>query len=141
MSSPDNISVVRRFYELLQDYWRTGNADALDEVVSPTATVRIPGFPPVFAAAKQVLPVFRSALPDMKFTVHTVFAEGDLVVDRVTWTGTNAGEMMGLPATGKVLTVSELHLTRVSNGRIVERSGNWGQLEMLQQMGVVPQLG
>jgi predicted ester cyclase len=65
-------------------------------------------------------------------------AEGDLVAVRLDSTATQSGEFMGVPATGKTYTIEELHLFRVSDGRVAE---HWHQLDgmgMMRQLGAMP---
>ena len=45
--------------------------------------------------------MLRSAFPDFKATVEDILAEGDKVVVRQTWSGTQKGEWMGVPPTGR----------------------------------------
>ena len=45
---------------------------------------------------------------------------------------------MGMPATGKPATVTGIEIYRVADGKIAERWGNFDQLGMLQQLGVIP---
>ena len=67
-------------------------------------------------------------------------AEGDLVASRWTGRGTHQGELMGIPPTGKQVTVSGITISRVKNGKVVEEWSNWDTLGMLQQLGVVPEM-
>jgi predicted ester cyclase len=66
----------------------------------------------------------RAAFPDMRYTVEDLLAEGDKVVDCLTWQATHQGEMMGIPPTGNTVRVTEMHISRIAEGKIVER---WGQ--------------
>lgn len=52
--------------------------------------------------------------------IDEVFANGDWVSARLTWTGTNTGELFGQPPTGKAISASEIEIVRCENGRIVE---------------------
>ena len=65
-------------------------------------------------------------------------ADGDRVVLRWTARGTNTGEMMGMPATGKPATVTGIIVNRLAAGKIAEGWGNFDALGMLQQLGVIP---
>jgi predicted ester cyclase len=47
---------------------------------------------------------------------------------------------MGIPPTGKQVTVSGITISRVKNGKVVEEWSNWDPLGMLQQLGVVPEM-
>lgn len=137
--SEENKAVVRRFNELVEEYWRTGDADAFDEVVAPDFVHHAPGLPPDLEGMKQALPMFRTAFPDMRLTEEDVIAEGDKVADRVTVRGTHEGELMGIPATGKQVEFTETHIARIADGKVVERWGEWDVLGMMQQLGAVPQ--
>ena len=135
--SEEKKAVVRRFNELVEQYWRTGDADAFDEVVASDFVHHAPGLPPDLEGMKQALPMFRAAFPDMRLTVEEMIAEGDKVVDRVTVRGTHEGELMGIPASGKQVEFMETHISRIADGKIVERWGEWDALGMMQQIGAV----
>lgn len=134
-------AVVRRYNELVEQYWRTGDADAFDEVVASDFVHHAPGLPPDLEGMKQALPMFRAAFPDMRLPVEDMIAEGDKVVDRVTVRGTHEGELMGIPASGKQVEFMETHISRIADGKIVERWGEWDALGMMQQIGAVPAPG
>lgn len=138
MPAEENKAVVRRFNQLIEEYWRTGNVDVFDEVVSPSVVHHGPGLPSDIAGLKQVLPMFRAAFPDMRFTVEAMIADGDVVVDRMTVYATHQGEMMGIPASGRRVRFTEMHMARVEGGKIVERWSEWDQLGLLQQIGAIP---
>jgi len=67
-----------------------------------------------------------------------MIAEGDLVVGRYVFRGTHQGEFYGIPSTGQQVTVPNIHICRVENGKIVEHWGNGDDLGMLQQFGTIP---
>jgi predicted ester cyclase len=48
---------------------------------------------------------------------------------------------MGISATGKRVTVTETHIDQVANGKVVRHNGDWGQMGMMQQLGVIPTMG
>ena len=82
-----------------------------------------------------------AAFPDIQYTVEALLAEGDKVVVRWTARGTHTGELMGIPPTGKQVTVTGVNIGRVANGRIVEEWGEFDMMGMMQQLGVVPTPG
>jgi steroid delta-isomerase-like uncharacterized protein len=87
---------------------------------------------------KQVVGMFTESFPDMRIRLLDVIGEGDNVVTRGEWTGTHKGPFMGVPATGKSVTVKYIDIWRIDNGKAVE---NWVQMDFLglmQQLGVVP---
>lgn len=84
------------------------------------------------AAAKEE----RKALPDMHVKVNQMVAERDMVV--VYWTafGTNTGQGMGFPATGKRLTVPGMTLFRFKAGKIKEEWNVFDLGSAMQQAGL-----
>jgi steroid delta-isomerase-like uncharacterized protein len=79
----------------------------------------------------------RTALPDMRFAVNHIVAEGDLVVVHWTVWGTNTQPGMGLPATGKPIKTSGMTLFRFSAGKISEEWNAWSMLSVLKQVGLL----
>lgn len=68
-------------------------------------------------------------------------AEGDRVAIRWSVTGTHQAEFMGIPATGKQVTVRGMTLDQIEDGKIKKSWGEWDTLGMLQQLGVIPETG
>jgi predicted ester cyclase len=48
---------------------------------------------------------------------------------------------MGIPPTGKQVTISETHISRIAGGKVAERWSQWDTLGMLQQLGAIPAPG
>ena len=83
----------------------------------------------------------RSAFPDFKIVIDLQVAEGDLVVQHATSTGTMKGEFAGMPPSGKTAKWEAIHISRIKDGKIVEHWMVQDQLGMLQQLGFVPAAG
>ena len=141
MSTEENKAIVRRFQDGVAEFFRTGNPDSLAPAVDPECIFDMPGMPPTIEGMLHLLPAFRAAFPDMQVTVGEMLAEGDKVAYRLSWTGTHTGEFMGIPATGKRVTVSETHIDQIADGKLVRHNGDTDQLGMLQQIGVIPAMG
>ena len=92
-------------------------------------------------AYKQVVSLFLSGFPDLKTTVDDIVAEGDRVACRWTFRGTQRGEMMGIPPTGKRVLGSGMSIHRIADGKIAEGWFNFDTLGMLQQLGAIPAPG
>jgi len=105
-----NIALYRRF----ADGVGTGRLDVIDEVLAPD--VQLPTIAdladPTPAGLKQANQGFRVSFPDLHGTIEQIFAFGDWVAARLTWTGTNTGEVMGHPPTGKTVTITEIEIVR-----------------------------
>ncbi|MDN3354873.1 ester cyclase [Actinomadura sp. DC4] len=115
-------------------------AKTIDEVVAPDVLIRTPL--PIGAtgaeALKQVWTVLLRAFPDLHVAVEDLIAEGDRVVSRNTVTGTNRGEYMGRPPTGRPVTYNEIFIFRFAGGRIAETWGVVDVLAQMRQLGVIP---
>ena len=77
----------------------------------------------------------------MSSTVEELFAEDDKVADRMMWQATHQGELMGIPPTGNPVRGTEMHISRIAEGRIVERWGQGDNLGMMRQLGAIPEPG
>lgn len=68
------------------------------------------------------------AFPDFRYTINDIIAEGDKVVVRTFWHGTQNKTFMGVESSGNQIdNVSEIIFYRLENGKIVER---WTQLDL-----------
>ena len=72
------------------------------------------------AVIRGVIEAYRAAFPDLAFTVQETVAEGSTVVVRWAVEGTNLGELMGMPATGRRARWTGTSWLRFAGGRIVE---------------------
>jgi steroid delta-isomerase-like uncharacterized protein len=137
MSIDQNKSTARRVAE---EVWNKGNLKALDEIFAPGASNHNPNIPtaPGPEGVKQVVSLYRSAFPDIHFTIEQEIAEGDFVVQRISATGTQRGDLPGIPATGKGGKVTGIVINRFEDGKIAEGWAIFDQLGLLQQLGVVP---
>ncbi len=137
MSTEENKVIARR---LLEEVWNKGNLSVLDEYVAPGAPNHDPNNPiaPGPAGLKQVYSLYKNAFPDLHFTIEQVVAEGDYVVQRITSTGTQRGDLPGIPATGKYGKTEGFVIARFKDGKVVEGWSLFDQLGLMQQLGVVP---
>ena len=82
---------------------------------------------------------FQEAIPDLHFDATFMVSENDLTFIRGTLQGTNAGNFMGAPPTGKHMIWTGTELFRFdSAGRIDRRWQEWDGLGVMQQLGIVP---
>jgi steroid delta-isomerase-like uncharacterized protein len=140
MSTEDNKAVVRRFYE---EVMNQKNRAVLDQVFDLNVVDHFapPGTPGGLEGARQTLGMFLSAFPDLHFTVEDLIAEGDKVVARATLSGTQQGTFMGIPATGKHVTIRGIEINRFEGGKSVEHWVEMDTLGLMQQLGVIPPPG
>jgi steroid delta-isomerase-like uncharacterized protein len=139
MSIEENRAIVRRAYE----FWNTGDAAAIDRLVAPDLVMHLRGRSDVAGvdAYRSFYAGYRAAFPDQRWTIEELIAEADTVVALWTLRATHRGELMGIAATGREVTVTGISVFRIADGRIAE---NWVQsdiLGLLQQLGAVPPIG
>ncbi len=137
MSADTNKEIVRR---LGVEPWE-GNLGVIDELVASNYVGHDPAMDQQGPeGAKEFVTTYLAAFPDGRITIEDQFAAGDLVATRWTGGGTQTGELMGIPPSGKQVTISGITISRVEKGKVVEEWTNWDMLGMLQQLGVVPQM-
>jgi steroid delta-isomerase-like uncharacterized protein len=139
MSTEQSKALVRHFNEA----FNAGDLDEAGSVFAPNAVIHNSGAPDPLdlEGFKQFGGVFRTAFPDGKLTIEDLIVEGDKVVSRITYRGTQTGDMMGIPPTGKPVTVSAMIMDQIADGKIVESWRLFDQMGMMQQLGLVPAPG
>jgi steroid delta-isomerase-like uncharacterized protein len=140
MSAKENMAAGRR---ILDEAWSQGNLEVVDELVDDSYVFHDPMAPGIEGTEglKQLISMYRTGYPDLKFTLEDQLADGDKVINRWTCAGTHNGELMGIPPTGKYTTTSGISITRFEGGKAVEEWTRWDALGWLQQLGVIPPLG
>src|SRR5215203_326284 len=138
VSTEQNKAILRQVYEAA---FHQKNLDALDEVIASDSTDHnlTPEQPPGLEGAKQVFSSFHTAFPDLQVNVEDMISEGDKVVARLTVRGTHQGEFMGITPTGNQVTFTGIDIVRIADGKVVERWGNFDDLGMMQQLGLIEQ--
>ena len=138
MSTEENERIVRRYIE---EAWNRGNVSVVDELMAPGYKRHVNGCPTPLTrdAHKQRLLRIRRALPDVRLTIEDLIAAGDRVVSRLTLRGTQHETFMGIPPTGRRVTITGIDIARLSDGRIVEQWAEMDTLGLIQQLGALPQ--
>ncbi len=131
--SEENKAVVRSGYAAINE----GDLDALAAVLAEDLVEHdvVPGIPPTKAGVIQFFTGMRQSFSSLTLTLDDMIAEGDKVFARVTMTGTNVGEFMGMPATDKQVEVPVADCFRLENGKVAE---HWGVTDigiMREQLG------
>jgi steroid delta-isomerase-like uncharacterized protein len=137
VSTEDNKALVRR---LVEQVINGGNLDLVDQLLANDYVYNAPGNPEVRGREgyKQLVNMYRTAFPDLRMSVDQQTAEGDMVITRWSATGTQRGDLMGMPPTGKQVKVVGITQNRVVGGRVAEEFEVYDALGMMQQLGAVP---
>jgi steroid delta-isomerase-like uncharacterized protein len=134
----DNKVLERRIFD---DVWNNKRVEVLDELLAPDFVFHDPQSPfPIKGAEayKQFVRYYLDAFPDLHFTIEHQLSDGETVMTRWSCTGTHKGDLPGIPARGRPISLTGITCARLSDGKFVEAWSNWDALGMLQQLGVIP---
>ena len=135
MANQQNEEIARRGFEV----FNTGDFSYIDEITAEDAVNHDPAQPEEGQGPegfKQVVQMYRAAFPDLHITIEEMCSDGDLVCTRWVSEGTNDGELMGMPPTGKRVTVTGISIDKIKDGKVVESWNQWDNAGMMQQLGV-----
>jgi len=139
--SAENKTLVRRWFK---EVWSKGNLAVADQIVATNFANHDPAGPmpePGREGLKKHVTAYRTAFPDLTFTIDDALAEGNKVTVRWTSRGTHKGVVMGIAPTGRQFTIAGISVVRITSGKVAESWVTWDTLGMLQQLGAVPPLG
>ena len=134
-----NKELAGRFH---MDLFIQGNLDAAEEILAEDFTVHFSALPPELRHGIEGAKLYATGIltafseQDMRHVDH--IAEGDKVVIRWVNTATHTGDLMGIPPTGKTVTLTGTDIFRIEDGKLAEMWQNWDQMGMLIQLGVIP---
>jgi predicted ester cyclase len=137
MQEEANKEVVRQFTRIFKNQH---NVDGIDHLFDERFThhFRAP-LPPGLVGFKQVGRMMNGAFPDVVVTEEDLIAGGGRVVERSSAVATHRGSLMGEKPTNKRIHWSEIHIYRLEGGKICEHWVEMAMMELLQQIGVLPQ--
>lgn len=136
MSARDNKDLVRH---VLNELFNNQNLDVVDEYLAPDFVGHNvpPNISPDRQGVKQFARARANAFSGSRFTIEDQVAEGDQVVTRWTSRHTHTGEFLGVPPTGKEVTITGIMIHQIANGKIKEEWGEYDLFGLFQQLGVV----
>ena len=109
----DHAATVHRLYERMC----AGDVDGIGELIADSFVEHeaFPGLEPTKEGTLQLFRMMIAAFPDLRFDPEDTLTSGDKVVARARVTGTNQGDFMGMPATGKGVNVQAIDILRLSH--------------------------
>ena len=140
MGNPQNEQIAARGFEA----FNTGDLSIVDEVTADNAVNHDPAQPEEARGPegfKQIIQLYRGAFPDLHIEIEEQFSDGDLVCTRWSSSGTNDGELMGMPPTGKHATSSGIAIDKIQDGKVVETWNQWDNAGLMQQLGIGAEAG
>ena len=131
-------AIIRR---LVNELWGQRNPKVLDELIAPDFVMHDPSVPDIPKGpegARLYYHMFVDGFPDIQVTNDKVIASGEYITALWTARGTHDGEALGIPPTGRQITITGLALYRVVNGQIVEEWVHADIVGLLKQLGAIP---
>jgi steroid delta-isomerase-like uncharacterized protein len=139
MSTEQNKAIVR---QLIEEVINQNNMSLGEEIMAADIIEHEempPGIPAGIEGTKILFTMLHNAFPDFKATINDLIAEDDKVVVYMTWNGTQHGEWMGMPPSGKPMSIGVIDIFRVADGKLVEHWGMMESMKMMQQLGAMPE--
>jgi predicted ester cyclase len=135
----DDVTLALEIALGLGKAFNEGDQEAARKYVAPNfvdheAPPGSPGGPEGYLATARYM---RSVFTDATWRPDDFFAAGDRFAVRLTFSGKQTGEFLGVPPTGKPISVQHLHMYRIENGQAVEHWGGRDDLTLLIQIGAM----
>lgn len=140
MQEEKNKQVIREFTKIFKNEHNVDGVGHLFDTKSFIHHFRAP-LPTGFEGLRQVGIMMNGAFPDVVVTEEDLIASGDRVIERSSAVATHKGSMMGERPTNKRVAWSEIHIYRLKHGKVCEHWAEIAMMELLQQIGLLPQLG
>jgi steroid delta-isomerase-like uncharacterized protein len=80
---------------------------------------------------------FHAAFTNERILVEEQVAEGDMVTTRITYAAVHSGELAGVPPTGKPVRITGIHIDRIVDGQIVERTVLLDETSLMAQLDLI----
>jgi steroid delta-isomerase-like uncharacterized protein len=135
MSAEKNKNIAR---EYIEQVWNGRRPDLIEQYMAENVVHHDATGVTDRATIQKVIVSTLEAIPDFKVGIEAAIAEGDLVVLRQTLSGTQQGEFMGLPASGKQFSAKAVYILRIAGGKITDLWGLNDTLGIMQQLGAIP---
>jgi predicted ester cyclase len=119
MSVEDNKAVVQR---IIEEAFNQGRLEVVDQVVDSSCGYRLVGNrgqsrqigPRI---VRDIIHLFRTAFPDLHIEIEDQIVKGNQVVTCWCARGTHRGNLLGLAATGRRVSVTGIAITRIVSTR------------------------
>jgi len=133
MPAEDNKALVRQILAEVRDGWTQA---VIERFFAPDYRRHLTPTGPHLTREEQRERAsrLRVAFPDADVALEDILAEGDRVAYRSTIRGTHRSPFLGVPATGRRVTVALFAIVRIENGKLAEEWGGLDQVDLLRQL-------
>ena len=133
----DNRAAARRWIEAFNARDEQREADARTADYIAHAPAGIEPAPLDSDGWTQFLSGFLDGFPDLHLEVEDAAADGEMVAQRILFTGTHTGVFQGLPPTNRHVTFGGLEINRMVDGKVAEHWFYLDQVTLLEQLGLL----
>lgn len=136
MSAEDAQAFADRFESIFDG----PNLDIVDEIFAEDFVGHLPLAPELDREGwKAYVASFYEGTPDLRQTTNLVIVGEDRLVLQVVYTGTHTGTLLGIPATGKPVTMTGTGVfTFNDEGLVIENRADLDVVGVLTQIGAFP---
>jgi steroid delta-isomerase-like uncharacterized protein len=130
-----NEALYREFIDELNK----GNLDVFDEYFVPDYAYYFPSNaqePLSLEETRELVETHFKSFPDYKWKIEELYADKDMIIARMSTSGTFTEEYRGIPPTGKKIESSAIFFVRMENGKVVEEREEVDVLRVMQQLGM-----
>lgn len=134
-TSGENERTVRR---VVDELINEGEFDAAPELLAADYVRRELGSEELVVGAEgfaDFLAGVRRSFPDLTLRIDDLYAAGDVVVAKMTCTGTHEGEFRGAAPTGRRFEMEGFVVHELADGKVARATVCWDRLGMMQQLG------
>jgi predicted ester cyclase len=124
---------------ITKEIWNEGRIELIPDLISDALIdhIEMPGLEGMGQDRyRNHVEMTRAMFSNFRNELDLVIGEGDLAVSYGRVIGTNDGEMMGMPPTGKAVECETIGILRFVDGRAIERWGVADNMAMMQQLGL-----
>lgn len=112
----------------IENVFNERQPDAADRYIAPNFIEHNPRLAQGLAGKKQFVAAVLAGFSDYHGEIEDIIAEGDRLVARIEWTGTQDGPFLGLPPSGHKLRFATADFFRIENGKLAE---HWDVVDSL----------
>jgi len=138
-ASAADLEANKRLYrDLIDTLVNKRQPDAADRFIAEGLIEHNPNIPQGLAGRKRFLAALLAGFSDYHGEIQEILAEGDRIVVRTLWTGTQDGPFLGLPPSGRKVRFTTADFFRIENGKLAE---HWDVVDSLPRavaLGLVP---
>lgn len=136
LSAEQMKAAVRRF---IDEALNKGDLSVVDDSYSDDLIDHDRGHPHLGTGKEEgrnEVTMYRTGFPDIHQTINEMFCEGNAVVHRWTTVGTHTGKFLGIPPTGKRVTIEGITISKFGEDGLINEIWNFHD-----RLGFIKQLG